>query len=65
MRVEQPNFSEREEEILSLIVEGKSNREIAQTLHVTEGTVKNHVTRILNQLALRDRTQAALWAQRH
>jgi DNA-binding NarL/FixJ family response regulator len=65
MRVEQPNFSEREEEILSLIVEGKSSREIAQTLHVTEGTVKNHVTRILNQLALRDRTQAALWAQRH
>ncbi|MBD1847683.1 response regulator transcription factor [Cyanobacteria bacterium FACHB-63] len=65
LRVEQPNFSEREQEVLSLIVEGKSNREIAQTLHLTEGTVKNHVTRILNQLALRDRTQAALWAQRH
>ena len=53
MQVEQPNFSEREQEVLSLLVEGKSNREIAQTLYLTEGTVKNHVTRILNQLGLR------------
>lgn len=64
-RVEQPNLSEREQEVLSLIAQGKNNREISQTLHLTEGTVKNHVTRILNQLGLRDRTQAALWAQRH
>jgi DNA-binding NarL/FixJ family response regulator len=58
-------LSEREQEVLSLIAQGKNNREISQTLHLTEGTVKNHVTRILNQLGLRDRTQAALWAQRH
>ncbi|MBD2075817.1 response regulator transcription factor [Phormidium sp. FACHB-592] len=62
---EQPNFSEREQEVLALIAQGKNNREIAQALHLTEGTVKNHVTRILNRLGLRDRTQAALWAQRH
>ncbi|WP_231848338.1 helix-turn-helix transcriptional regulator [Gloeobacter violaceus] len=39
--------------------------EIAQALHLTEGTVKNHVTRILAQLGLRDRTQLALWTYKH
>jgi DNA-binding NarL/FixJ family response regulator len=53
----------REIEVLKLLGQGKSNREIAETLHITEGTVKNHVTRILNQVGVRDRTQAALWAQ--
>lgn len=55
----------REIEVLKLIGQGKSNREIAHTLNITEGTVKNHVTRILTQLSVRDRTQAALWAQEH
>jgi DNA-binding NarL/FixJ family response regulator len=64
-QVDCPNFSEREQDVLSLIAQGKNNREIAQHLHLTEGTVKNHVTRILNRLDLRDRTQAALWAQRY
>jgi DNA-binding NarL/FixJ family response regulator len=64
-QVERPNFSQREQDVLSLITQGKNNREIAQHLHLTEGTVKNHVTRILNRLGLRDRTQAALWAQRY
>lgn len=64
-QVKCPNFSEREQDVLSLIAQGKNNREIAQQLHLTEGTVKNHVTRILNRLGLRDRTQAALWAQRY
>ncbi|BAC88289.1 response regulator [Gloeobacter violaceus] len=58
-------FSERELEVLGLIGQGKNNREIAQALHLTEGTVKNHVTRILAQLGLRDRTQLALWTHRH
>ena len=53
----------REIEVLKLLGQGKSNREIAETLHITEGTVKNHVTRILTQVGVRDRTQAALWAQ--
>lgn len=56
-------LTEREIEVLKLIGQGRSNREIANVLHITEGTVKNHVTRILNQVGVRDRTQAALWAQ--
>lgn len=52
----------REKEVLRLIAAGASNREIAETLYISEGTVKNHVTRILSQLGLRDRTQAAILA---
>jgi DNA-binding NarL/FixJ family response regulator len=52
----------REKEVLSLIGQGASNREIAQTLFLSEGTVKNHVTSLLSRLNLRDRTQAALVA---
>lgn len=59
----QKMFTARELEVLQLVGQGKSNKEIAQTLYITEGTVKNHITRILTQLNLRDRTQAALWAQ--
>lgn len=55
----------REQEILSLIAQGSSNREIAQTLFISEKTVKNHITRILSCLDLRDRTQAAIWANRY
>lgn len=58
-------LSQRELNILRLLAQGKNNREIAQALYVTEGTVKNHITRILCQLEVRDRTQAALWAQQH
>jgi len=53
-------LTERELEILSLIANGYSNKEIAVTLLIAEGTVKNHVTSILGKLAVRDRTQAAL-----
>ena len=52
----------REQEVLRLIAQGANNREIAQTLYISEGTVKNHVTNILNRLNLRDRTQAAIFA---
>ncbi|MEO0826418.1 MAG: response regulator transcription factor [Cyanobacteria bacterium J06639_16] len=51
----------REQEVLHLIAEGASNREIAQRLHITEKTVKNHVSNILNRVNLRDRTQLAIW----
>jgi DNA-binding NarL/FixJ family response regulator len=60
-----PGFDEltpREREVLALIGQGANNREIAQALFLSEGTVKNHVTNILGRLGLRDRTQAALLA---
>ena len=56
-------LSEREIEILRLIAQGASNREIAGALFLAEGTVKNHVTNILGKLEARDRTQAALKAR--
>jgi len=52
----------REKDVLRLIAQGASNKEIAQKLYISEGTVKNHVTNILTRLNLRDRTQAALLA---
>jgi DNA-binding NarL/FixJ family response regulator len=51
----------REREVLCLIATGASNREIAEALYISERTVKNHITRILSQLNLRDRTQAAMF----
>ena len=56
-------LSEREIELLGLIASGLSNKEIADTLFITEGTVKNHVTHILGKLNVRDRTQAVLKAK--
>jgi len=56
-------LSERELEILCLIAQGASNREIAGALFLAEGTVKNHVSNILGKLEVRDRTQAALKAK--
>ena len=56
-------LSNRELEVLRLVAEGKTNREIARTLVIAEGTVKNHVTSILGKLGVRDRTQAALKAR--
>jgi DNA-binding NarL/FixJ family response regulator len=53
-------LSDRELEVLRLLAEGGSNREIAAALFLAEGTVKNHVTNVLAKLGARDRTQAAL-----
>ncbi|MEL7522720.1 MAG: response regulator transcription factor, partial [Cyanobacteria bacterium J06553_1] len=52
----------REQDVLRLISEGASNREIAQILHIAEKTVKNHVSNLLKRVELRDRTQLAIWA---
>lgn len=57
------SFSEREVEVIELIAKGLSNKEIAETLYITQGTVKNYVTKILGQLNLRDRTQLAVWVK--
>ncbi|UBF27095.1 response regulator transcription factor [Kovacikia minuta CCNUW1] len=55
-------LTERECDVLRLIAKGASNREIAQNLHLSEGTVRNHISHILTRLNLRDRTQAAILA---
>jgi len=55
----------REREILDLVAQGKTNREIAMDLTLSERTVKTHISNILSKLQLHDRTQAALYAARH
>jgi DNA-binding NarL/FixJ family response regulator len=55
----------REREVLALIAEGRSNREIARGLGVSEKTVKAHVSSVLAKLGVQDRTQAAVYAIRH
>jgi DNA-binding NarL/FixJ family response regulator len=63
--VELQGLTPRELEVLKLIAAGASNKEIAQQLYISEGTVKNHVTNLLSRLNLRDRTQAAILARTH
>ena len=59
------SLTKREHEILSLIAEGMSNRDISENLVISEKTVKNHVSSILRKLDLSDRTQAAIYAFRN
>jgi DNA-binding NarL/FixJ family response regulator len=59
------DLSPREREVLILIARGYANKRIARELGISEGTVKAHVTAIFQALRVADRTQAALWAQRH
>ena len=54
----------REQGVLALIAEGKTNAEIAQALHISYETVKEHVQHILRKIGVSDRTQAAVWAVR-
>jgi DNA-binding NarL/FixJ family response regulator len=56
-------LSDRELDVVRLLADGHSNREIAASLYLAEGTVKNHVTNVLAKLGARDRTQAALRAR--
>lgn len=55
-------LTDREKEIASYVGRGKNNKEIAAELYIGEGTVKNHITKILEKLELRDRTQLAIFA---
>lgn len=58
-------LSEREREVLALVVDGLGNKQIAQRLEISEKTVKAHLTSVFRQIGVTDRTQAALWAERH
>ena len=58
-------LSEREREVLVLLAQGASNRDIAEKLYITEGTVKNHVSNILAKLQAENRTRAADIARRY
>jgi len=58
-------LSNREQEVLALVAEGLPNKLIARRLEISEKTVKAHLTRVFEQIGVSDRTQAALWAQRH
>lgn len=58
------NLSEREIDVLKLIVEGKSNHEIAEALYLSTNTIKTHVRGIMNKLSVDDRVQAAVIALR-
>lgn len=60
-----PSISAREREVLVLVAEGLPNKRIARRLGISERTVKAHLTRIYEQLGVRDRTQAAMWATAH
>jgi DNA-binding NarL/FixJ family response regulator len=59
------SLTKREADILRLIAEGRSNKEIALALSLTEGTVKGYVSTIFDKLGVADRTQAALYAVKH
>lgn len=57
-------LTERETDVLRLLAQGQSNKQIAQRLHITEKTVKTHVSNILSKLGVQSRTQATLYAVR-
>lgn len=59
------NISEKEYDIIKLIAEGLSNKEIGEKLFLSEGTIKNNVSTILSKLGLRDRTQIAVFAYKN
>lgn len=59
------DLSPREREVLSLVRAGLVNKQIARRLGITDRTVKSHLTSIFQRIGVRDRTQAAVWAERH
>ena len=59
-----PNLTERELEVIKALAQGKSNKEIAQALGISEKTVRNHASNIYNKLHIFDRTQAVIYAIR-
>ncbi len=56
-----PNLSERENDILLLVADGLNNKEIADKLYISEGTVRNYISGMLEKFSLRDRTQLAVY----
>ncbi len=58
-------ISEKEQEIIEQVALGKSNKEIAKTLFLSEGTVRNYISSVLDKLSLRDRTQLAVFYYRN
>ncbi len=59
------SLTKREQEVMHLVAEGENNREIAEQLFISEGTVKSHISSILGRLGLRDRTQIAVFMYRN
>jgi DNA-binding NarL/FixJ family response regulator len=55
----------RERDVLRLVIEGHANKQIARRLGISEKTVKGHLTNVFQRIGVADRTQAALWAERH
>jgi len=55
------HLSERENELLYLVAEGFNNKEIAEKMYLSEGTVRNYLSALLEKLELRDRTQLAVY----
>jgi two-component system NarL family response regulator len=64
MSARAPELTGRELEILGLVGNGKTSREIAEELFISENTVRNHVRNVLDKLGLRSRFEAVIWAQR-
>ena len=62
---EKADLTRREREILALVAEGHSNRELARMLWVTEQTVKFHLSNVYRKLDVANRTEASRWAHRH
>jgi two-component system NarL family response regulator len=62
--VRRPGLTGREVEILGLVGEGKTSREIADDLYISENTVRNHVRNILDKLGMKSRFEAVNWAYR-
>ncbi|MCB0010075.1 MAG: response regulator transcription factor, partial [Anaerolineales bacterium] len=59
------SLTDRERDILSLVAEGLTNREIGERLHLAEKTIKHYMTNVLQKLHVRSRVEAALIAQQH
>ena len=58
-------LTDKEMELVTLVADGRTNREIAETLFLSEGTVRNYLSVILEKLSLRDRTQLAIFYYRN
>ena len=59
------SLTPRERDIMKCIAQGMDNREISETLYLAEGTVRNHISRVLDKLHLKDRTQLAVYTVKH